>query len=117
MAGNVTTNTISGLASGVTYFFAITANTAGGLESDFSNEISLVPGLSTVRIHVTSSGQAVLTVKGLIGHTYELQATPDLTTWTVIGAVTVGASGSANFTNANASSFPKRFYRTRDTQL
>jgi hypothetical protein len=116
VAGNVTTNTISGLASGVTYFFAITANTAGGLESDFSNEIRFVPGLPTVQIRVTSSGQAILTVNGLTGHTYDIQATPDLKTWTVIGTVTVGASSSVNFTNANAPNFPKRFYRTRDTQ-
>ena len=116
MAGNVTTNTVAGLASGVTYFFAITANTASGLESGFSNEIRFVPGLPTVRIRVTSSGQAILTVKGLIDHTYDIQATPDLKTWTVIGAVMVGGTGSANFTNSNAGSFPRRFYRTRDTQ-
>jgi Fibronectin type III domain len=116
VVGNVTTNKVSGLSSGVTYFFAITANTAGGLESAFSNEISFVPGLPTVRIRVMSSGQAVLTVTGLIGHTYDIQVTPDLKSWTVIGTVTVGASGSVNFTNSNAPTFPNRFYRTRDTQ-
>jgi Fibronectin type III domain len=116
VTGNVTTNTVSGLASGVTYFFAITANTADGLESDFSNEIRFVPGLPTVQIRVTSSGQAILTVKGLIGHTHDIQVTPDLKTWTVIGTVTVGAGGSVNFTNSNAGSFGRRYYRTRDTQ-
>lgn len=38
--GNVTTNTFSGLMGGVTYFFAVTAYDANGLESNFSNESS-----------------------------------------------------------------------------
>ena len=116
VVGNVTTNTVSGLTSGVTYFFAITAYNVAGMESPFSNEIIFVPGLPTVRIGALSSGAAVLTVKGLIGHTYDIQATPDLKNWTVIGTATVGPSGSVNFTNSNAGSFARRFYRTRDTQ-
>jgi len=34
-------------------------------------------------------------------------------TWTVIGTATVGATGSLDFTDTNAASFSKRFYRTR----
>ena len=116
VVGNVTSNTVSGLASGVTYFVSISAYTASGLESAFSNEISYVPGLPTVRMGLTATRQAVLTVKGLIGHTYEIQVTQDFTTWTVIGTVTLGASGSVNFTDPTAASLAKRFYRTRDTQ-
>ena len=56
-----------------------------------------------------------MTVRGLTGHTYEILATPDLKTWTVIGTVTLGASGATSFTDSNAASFAKRFYRTRDT--
>src|SRR5690349_21646306 len=37
---NVTTNMVSGLTPGVTYYFAVTAYNTSGLESDFSNEIS-----------------------------------------------------------------------------
>jgi Fibronectin type III domain len=115
VAGNVTTNTVSGLSSGVAYFFAVTAFNTIGLESPFSNEISFIPG-PRVQVRVTPSGQAVLTVKGLNGHNYDIQVTPDLKTWTVIGTVTVGAGGSANFTNSNAGSFSRRYYRARDTQ-
>jgi len=118
VVGNVTTNTVPGLASGVTYFFAVTAYNASGLESDFSNEISYtVPGgLPTLQIRVTPTRQVVLTVTGLIGHTYDIQATQDLKTWTIIGTVTVGASGSLDFSDTTAANVSKCFYRTCDLQ-
>jgi hypothetical protein len=113
--GNVTTSTIPGLASGVTYFFAVSAYAANGLESILSNEIAYtVPGtLPTVRIGVTPTKQVMLTVTGLTGYTYDILASTNLTAWTVIGTVTLGASGSLTFTDTNAASFPKRFYRTQ----
>src|SRR4051812_31768310 len=36
---NATTNSVSGLVEGGTYFFAVTAYNTLGLESDFSNEV------------------------------------------------------------------------------
>ena len=118
VAGNVTSNTIPGLVIGVTYYFSVVAYNSSGLESTFSNEIMYtVPGgLAQLQILVAANKQAILTVTGKVGHTYEIQTTADLKTWTVIGTVTLGASGSTNYTNTNAGSFPKRFYRTRDTQ-
>lgn len=116
VAGNATTNTVTGLVSGVAYFFAIKAYDANGLESTFSNEISFLPGGATLQIQVAANGQAVLTLKGPASHTYDIQATPDFTTWSVIGNVTMGTGGSLNFTDVNAPSFPKRFYRAHDTQ-
>jgi len=59
------------------------------------------------------SKQFALTVTGTVGHTYDIQATQDFKTWTTIGTVTVGATGSLNFTDANAASFSRRFYRTQ----
>ena len=41
--GSVTSSVISGLAGGVTYFFAVTAFNAYGLESDFSDELNYTP--------------------------------------------------------------------------
>src|SRR5207237_7997790 len=41
--GNITSKTISGLVSGVTYFFAVTAYNTSGLESSDSNEGSYNP--------------------------------------------------------------------------
>jgi hypothetical protein len=66
-----------------------------------------------VQLRITPTRQFILTVNGLIGHTYDIQATQDFKTWTVIGTVTVGASGSLDFTDTNAASFSRRFYRTR----
>jgi hypothetical protein len=118
MVGNVTIQILSGLAGGVTYFFAITAYDASGLESTFSNEITYTTpsGLPIVQIGMTANRQAVVTVNGLIGHSYDIQATQDFKTWTVIGTTTTGAGGSVNFTDTNAASVPQRFYRARDVQ-
>jgi hypothetical protein len=129
--------TITGLAAGTTYHFAATAVDALGVESPFSNETSYTTGVPTVRIRTAPAGQFVLTastsaptrpmirtapagqfvltVSGLIGQTYEVEATQDLATWSAIGTVTLGASGSSDFTDTNAASFPQRFYCTRET--
>ena len=118
VTSNVTTMTVSGLSLGVTYFFALTAFAADGQESDFSNEVSYRrdPLTAQMQIHSVSNGQFMLTVTGPAGHTYDIEATEDLSAWTVIGTVTVDASGSFDFTDTNAADFSQRFYRTRDTQ-
>ncbi len=114
-AGNATNATISGLIPGTTYYFAATACAASGLESTFSSEVSYtVPILPGVQLRITPTWQFILTVNGPVGHTYDIQATQDFKIWTVIGTVTVGATGSLNFTDTNAASFSKRFYRTRE---
>jgi hypothetical protein len=69
-----------------------------------------------VQIRMASSGQFVLTVSGQTGHTYDILATQTFADWTVIGAVTLDASGSQDFTDTNAANFPQRFYRISDTQ-
>ena len=70
----------------------------------------VLPG---VQLNITPTRQFILTVNGPVGQTYNVQATQDFKTWTTIGTVTVGASGSLNFTDTNAASFSRRFYRTR----
>jgi hypothetical protein len=114
--GNVMSATVTGLTGGVTHFFAITAYNASGLESGFSAEVSYTPGLQTVQAQITPTRQVVLTVTGAIGHTYYIEATADLRTWTTIGTVAMLVDGIASFTDANAANFSKRFYRTRDPQ-
>jgi hypothetical protein len=112
-AGSATNATISGLIPGTAYFFATTAYSASGLESPFSSEVLITVSTTPpgVQLHVTSAKQFVLTVTGPVGHTYNILATQDFQTWKVIGTVTVGASGSSSFTDTNAASFSRRFYR------
>lgn len=114
--GNVTSATIYGLVAGVTYYFTATAYYGDGTESVFSNEISrTVPApITTLQIRRAADGQFTLRVNGLAGHTYQIQATADLVTWTVIGTVTVATSGSLEFTDPDAASYPTRFYRTQE---
>lgn len=117
LPGNNLWTTIQGLNSGVTYYFVVTVYDWDGTESPSSGEISFVPGQPGAEISVTAAGQANLALSGLIGHTYEIQATQDLTAWTAIGLVTLNTDGLGNFSDTNAASYTKRFYRTRDTQL
>jgi hypothetical protein len=72
-----------------------------------------VPILAGVQLRVTPTRQFILTVTGTIGHTYNIQATQDFKTWTVIGTMTVGTNGLSVFTDTNAASFSRRFYRTQ----
>jgi len=112
--GNVTVGTISGLVNGVTYYFATTAYTASDVQSPFSNEISYKPAFSQLQARLISPHQMVLTIQGQVGHNYDIEATQDFVTWTVIGTATPGDSGNVEFTDTNAASFSKRFYRLRD---
>lgn len=115
-AGNVTSNSIPGLAGGGTYFFTVVAYDASGVESLPSNEIIFIPGIATLRISIAANRSAILTVSGPVGRTYEIQAAQTLGTWAVIGTGTIGMNGSFSFTDTNAAGIPRRFYRTRDTQ-
>lgn len=114
MVENVTTNTITNLVGGITYFFAVTASYANGQQSLYSNEINVVPGSPKVQLSVAANRQVVLTVKGLINHTYQILASTNLAAWSVIGNVTLGTSGSTNFTDTATPNYSKRYYRTRD---
>jgi hypothetical protein len=116
MAGGTTTATVSGLSCGVTYYFAVTAVSRDGLESDYSEELSYrreLPG-AQLELHGVPGGGYTLTVAGLSGHSYDVQATTDFVTWTFIGTATVGADGVVDFTDPDAGDFSQRFYRTQD---
>jgi len=114
-AGNAPQFAITGLLGGTTYFFVVTAYDASGDESPFSDEImSTIPILPQLQFNVAPGGTIQLTGAGPVGHTYEIQATTDFGSWTVVGTQTLDSSGSFNFTDPDAASYPARFYRLRD---
>jgi len=108
------------LATGVTGGNGVNAYGAGSvfptqtwLDRNYWVDVVWQGGLAGVQFQVTPAKQFILTVTGPVGHTYDIQATQDFVTWTVIGIVTMGASGTLNFTDTNAAAFSRRFYRTR----
>jgi len=114
--GSVTNYTISNLVNGVTYFFASKAYTTNGIESLFSNEALFVPGGAAIlQLTMAANRRANLTLTGKSGHRYEIQGSADLTLWSVLSTVTLVTGNTTNFTDTNAPSFAKRYYRTRDT--
>jgi hypothetical protein len=111
--GNVTSTTISGLANGPKYHFSVSALTAAGLESDFSNEVNFMPGIHASQIHIAANGAPVLTVQGLIGSQYDIEASADMKTWSLIATVTLPNGGSLQYSDPHTALHPRRFYRTR----
>lgn len=85
-----TTNTVvGGLVEGQTYYFAVTAYTFDGLESDFSNEyIFLVPGRLTITQGATPASPMQIRFPVAPGHWYELQQSVDLVSWLSIWQTT-----------------------------
>jgi hypothetical protein len=60
-----------------------------------------------------ANGQVVLTATGQPGQTYDVMACQNFAGWTVIGTVTLNASGSAQFTDPIAGAMSNRLYRLR----
>ena len=60
-----------------------------------------------------TGSQMVLHASGQPSQVYDVLMSPDLSTWTAIGTVTLDASGAAQFTDSGASSTANRFYRLR----
>jgi hypothetical protein len=116
--GNTTMATVTNLVKGVTYYFATTAYNASGVESPFSNEVTYTAPV-TSRLHLVANAarQMVLTIEGQTGRAYNIEASENLTTWSPIGSVTPGSTGTASFVDTNAPSFSRRYYRLRDTSL
>lgn len=77
------------------------------------NNVAVPPQLSGL---IMNGAGFNLALSGRATHSYDIQASQDLVTWTVIGTVTTDAGGSAGFTDSNAAGFSRRFYRLHDSQ-
>lgn len=111
--GNVTSGTVTGLADGVTYRFAVSALNAAGSASGYSNEVSYLPGRHTTKIGISAAGKPILSLRGLIGRQYDIEATEDFKTWKIINTVSIPTGGLLEYSDPNTGSYPTRFYRTR----
>lgn len=119
-AGNVTSRTLTGLTAGTAYFFAVTAYDAGGLESGFSAEVRYVPVVPSgprIQTRMTPGGQIILSVQGVAGRFFFVEASEDLINWAVIDAVLFPSATALELTDPDAANFAKRFYRLRELLL
>ncbi len=74
---------------------------------DLQRSIPIPPRLE---INVTPNNAVILSVTGQPGQTYDVVCSQDFQTWTVIGTVTLDASGSAQFTDPAGNSRPVCLY-------
>jgi hypothetical protein len=117
---NVTTATISNLVAGQTYYFAVTAFVANGMESDFSNEIQfIVPGVIALSRGANPGDPMLIKFPVAPAHWYELQATTDLQNWSTVWQTGVATSNAwVQFSDPASDpaprlvgALPARFYR------
>jgi hypothetical protein len=107
--GNTTNVTVSGLASSAKYFFAAKAVNGQGDESAFSVQTSfLVPSAAALfGKPVFSSNGVSVTVTGIPGSLYVLQASTDMVNWISLETNLTPLL----FTDTNSGRYNKRFYR------
>jgi len=110
MVGETNTATISGLADGVTYYFAATTCEGAGIESPYSNEaVYMEPSAAaTLTAMPGSASQFSFGVSGVSGYQYVVQSSTNLVDW--ISVQTNAAPFT--FTYTSAVKVPQCFYRT-----
>ena len=62
-------------------------------------------------IRFSATGPTVVSVRGLNGRSYDILATDNFITWTVVSSVTLGVSGAAEFSYPVDPRVKQRFYR------
>ncbi len=104
---------ITGLERGVTYYFAATAVSVTGLESEFSNEVSYAtparPTAPVLRLGRVKGWQ--LQGRGEPYQMYLVQRTTDLAAWATISTVTADRHGAFVADDVGAAAVAA-FYRT-----
>jgi hypothetical protein len=113
--GTQTTAKLANLQEGQTYYIAITAYDTNHIESLPSGEISyIVPGLLRIRANALPGGIMLLTFPVTPPHWYEIQASSDLQSWSMIGLTQpVTSNVWMGFADIQGSALPRRFYRLR----
>jgi hypothetical protein len=111
-AGSNTTQVISNLEDGITYYFAVTAYDAFGQESDFSGEIPYTIPLQSIR--TLADGSLRIRFQGVPARTYRVEYTESLTepNWKTLGIRAAGSNGSLEIIDQPTAASPARFYRS-----
>jgi hypothetical protein len=113
VAGNVTNLLVSGVVPGLTYYFAATAYTSSGAESDYSTEVSYtVPPGDMLNSAVYTANQFSFDVKGVAGLQYVVEGSTNLIDWIPLQTNTAPFT----FKDENASHFGQRFYQALNFQ-
>lgn len=110
--GTNTTTTVSGLTEGQTYSCVVTAYDAQNQESEPSNELAfVVPGVIRLASTVGSGYPVTLSFPVAPARSYAVQATVDFSSWDTIYQTNATMNCWVNLVDAQATSFPARFYR------
>jgi len=117
--GLATTATMSNLVPGMTYFFAVTAYNAAGLESPNSGEITFTPTPNPVAAAITSmerlpdgSFRFVLSSAPSAAGMLAIYVSSDLKTWKLLANL-INPTGTLVVTDPEAASSNQRFYRVQ----
>jgi hypothetical protein len=113
-AGQTCTTTLSGLADGETYFFAVCAYDAAGFDGELSSEISFsIPPATWLEILPLSAQQLLLRGHGSASAVYQILVTETLNDWSVMHQVTAGEDGTFEYRFYNDPSRSARYYRLK----
>jgi hypothetical protein len=112
-AGTNTTITLTGLQEGQTnYLMVVGYNAARMLGTPSSQVTFIVPGCIRFNAVARSGNPAGLSFPVAVGHTYEVQASTNLQSWTNIWQTTTSTSNAwVYYQDPQASSFAELFYR------
>ena len=118
--GNQTSAAITGLTAGVSYYFAVTAYTTTGLESEPSNEVDYtVPPPSTNQVVAPYITQLTLSADGaaldwttITGRNYRIYCSEDLinSSWFSISPDLLATGTTLHWLDTSASTNSRRFY-------
>ena len=111
--GTNTDITLTGLKEGHTNFFAVVSYNSARTESTASAATSyIVPGLVRFAPPSKVGGGGIVSFPVASGHSYVLQASVNLTSWTNLWQTTTWTSNTwAAYQDPQSSSLSKRFYR------
>jgi hypothetical protein len=111
--GTNTMVTVTGLTEGHTNYFKVTAYNSARMMGTPSGELSfLVPGCIHFCAATRTGTPASLSFPVAVGHTYEVQASTNLQSWTNLWQTTTCTSNAwVSYQDPQAASYAKRFYR------